>query len=129
MIKLTATSFATRQDLAEFARRVCDGMSAHRALNYGDNGIGAWGDPTWKPHGPPMCALPRDYATRNRPAVVSIQIDGERKAVRCICTDISPAGIVDLNPAALLALGFEPDADVRIEGAEVVLSDLSPVGV
>jgi hypothetical protein len=48
------------------------------------------------------------------------------KKVNCTCLDIAPSGVVDLNPAALLALGFNADDDIEIEGATVTALAFAP---
>lgn len=113
---MKATSFATRQDLAEFARRVTRGMSPVEALNYGDNGVGAWQDPCWHVTGDPICALPHPWVHNQQ---VTVTIPQLNKSVVCFVRDRAPSGIVDLNPAALKAFGLDPDADIEYEGATV----------
>lgn len=113
---MKATSFATRQDLAEFCKLVTNGMSAHEALNFGDNGVGAWQDPCWMPHGPAICALPHPW---NHNQQVRVTIPQLNKSVVCIVRDRSPSGVVDLNPAALLAFGLGADDDIAYENATV----------
>lgn len=116
-MKLRATSFATRQDLAAFAKAVTHGKTAKEALSFGDNGIGAWGTSTWDPKAHPMCALPSRIGHAYRPFKITLPND---RSVIAECTDISPPGVVDLNPAALLLLGFDADADINIPDVDVI---------
>ena len=113
---MKATSFATRQDLANFCRLVTNGMSPQHALNYGDNGVGAWKDPCWHVSGPPICALAAPWQHNQE---VNVTIPQLNKTVTCIVQDRSPEGVVDLNPAALKAFGLDPDADIAYDGATV----------
>lgn len=107
-----ATSFATRQDLARFAAYVTAGHSPQAALSVGDNGIGSFGDATWRPDGPPMCALPHGLGHRGMKVHVTLSLP-ETKPFDCICADTSPAGVIDLNPAALLAAGLSADHELN----------------
>jgi hypothetical protein len=86
---------------------------------FGDNGVGKWADPTWKPLGDPICALPAPLAVHNQ--VVLVRLPGSARGARCFVRDVSPVGVVDLNPAALVALGLDPDDDLKVEGATVEL--------
>ncbi|MGZ5506917.1 MAG: hypothetical protein ACXWKH_11115 [Limisphaerales bacterium] len=117
-MKLTATSFATRQDLANFCRAIMKGKNWRQALSIGDNGIGAWDTPTWDPDGPPMCALPKGIARAHGQFKITMPESITPAIVSC--EDISPPGIVDLNPAALKALGFHPDTDLKLDNVDVV---------
>ena len=85
--KARATSFATRQDLAHFAKCVTDGGTAKGCLNVGDNGVGAWGDDTWRTTGPAICALPATVAGHNKNVRVTLSI-GDKKPFECICRDV-----------------------------------------
>jgi hypothetical protein len=116
-MNLKATSFATRQDLANFGACVTRGGSVQDCLNVGDNGVGAWGDPTWEPNAiPPIVAMP---SPTPKHALVNVTMNG--KTVECIVKDRSPHGVVDLSPSALKAFGLDPDtelltqADVEIQ--------------
>lgn len=107
----TKISVATRQDLARFAKCVSKGESAAKCLAVGDNGVGYWGDDTWKTKGPAICALPAAVAVHNKKVRVTLSI-GHGKPFVCICRDRAPAGIIDLNPAALIAAGLSRDDDI-----------------
>lgn len=109
---LHATSFATRQDLAAFARAIEHGHTAHEALAVGDNGLGAYGDATWNPDGKAIVALARTVAGHNRRVRVRLFNEGHKQAFDAVVRDIAPAGVVDLNPAALIAAGLGPDTEL-----------------
>lgn len=111
-----ATSFATRQDLAAFCRAVTQGRTPREALSIGDNGMGAWGDATWKTSGVPICALPRAVAGHNTRIKVTLSV-GHRQPFVCFVRDVAPAGVIDLNPAALIAAGLDADTDLNDENA------------
>jgi hypothetical protein len=106
-----ATSFATRRDLAAFAICVSSGESVRHCLSVGDNGVGKWNEPTWKPHGDAICALHHSIARHNAIVVVQLSI-GHKRPFRCFVRDVSPVGVIDLNPAALIAAGLDQDADL-----------------
>lgn len=116
-MNLKSTSFATRQDLAAFAKAVTDGMTAEEALSVGDNGVGEWQDSTWEPDAnPPIVAMP---SPTPRNTMVSVTMRG--KMVECIVKDRSPAGVVDLAPSALKAFGLDPDTELLDEAIVEVL--------
>lgn len=107
-MKLKATSFATRQDLAAFSACVTKGNSVNDCLNVGDNGVGAWNEQTWEPHSmPPIIAMPSPAA---KDSLWNVTMNGE--TVQCICKDRSPSGVVDLAPSALKAFGLDPDTEL-----------------
>ena len=115
---MKATSFATRQDLAAFARRAAQFLTRSQldeCLSVGDQGIGAWGDATWHTTGQPMCALPHPWQHNERVRVTIPQLG----SVECLVMDRAPTGVVDLNPAALFALCLPPDEDIEYDGAIV----------
>jgi len=124
-MKVIASSFADPADVRAFERAKASGMSDEEAFRYGDNGIGCWGDNTAQEH-TPMCALPPDdmeakwgsvAAAKHRRVLVSL---GD-EPVECILADRMPwkrnikngAGI-DLNPAAVKALGIRKGAMVQV---------------
>jgi len=108
-MKLRATSFATFKDLVGYIRCRDAGGSARSCLWLGDNGQGAWGDTTAQLH-TPMVALSRaNGAQKHRK--VRVTVDG-CKPFNAIVGDIGPSGVVDLNPAALLAAGLPIDAEL-----------------
>lgn len=114
-----ATSFATYQDLVGYIRCRNAGGSIEGCLSKGDNGIGAWGDVTAQVH-TPMCAVPtaemrRKWGSANfaRGKRISVVIDGIGSVV-CEVRDKGPRGVVDLNPAALVALGLPQDRELNV---------------
>jgi hypothetical protein len=50
-------------------------------------------------------------AVHNKKVRVTLSI-GHKKPFECICRDIAPPGVIDLNPAALIAAGLDPDDDI-----------------
>lgn len=128
-----ASCFATLSDLRAYNAAIAAGKTEQEALALGDNGIGCWGDNTAQTV-TPMCALPPEImlttwgsndAARRQPVLVTLASDPSRSAV-CIVADLDehiaiPAQAngrdyqtrngtgIDLNPAALQALGFDPE--------------------
>lgn len=110
-----ASSFADPTDVAAFRRCKAQGKSDQECFAVGDNGIGKWGDDTTA--NVPMCALPPDdwlsFGAAARGKKVLVIANG--KEVVCELRDTMPsranikngAGI-DLNPAAVKALGLTP---------------------
>lgn len=107
-MNLKATSFATRQDLAAFGACVTKGNTVEDCLNVGDNGVGAWNDPTWHVDAIPSIVAMPSPTPRN--TLVNVTMNG--KTVECIVKDRSPQGVVDLAPSALKAFGLDPDAEL-----------------
>lgn len=124
--QVKASSFADPADVAAFKKCKRDGgywrkgvwnpgSSDEHCFACGDNGIGKWGDDTTAPI--PMCALPPDdwkpLGQKARGAKVRVTASG--KTIICELRDTMPwkknikngAGI-DLNPAAVKALGLKP---------------------
>lgn len=113
--QVKASSFADPADVAAFRRCKARGKSDQECFKVGDNGVGKWGDDTTGKT--PMCALPRDdwrhLGDKARGARVEVVANG--KTVVCELRDTMPwkknikngAGI-DLNPAAVAALGLRP---------------------
>jgi len=115
------TSFATEQDLRRFKACIAEGKGERECLKVGDNGLGASGLVTCQ-RKTPMCALPRreiiaKFGTPSKSwkALVRVHVFG--KTVDCQLADIAPARVCDLNPAALVALGLKPNADISVAGA------------
>lgn len=113
--QVKASSFADPADVAAFRRCKAKGMSDQEAFKYGDNGIGKWGDDTTGPV--PMCALPPEdwLPLGNKARGAKVRVCANGKEVICELRDTMPrkknikngAGI-DLNPAAVAALGMNP---------------------
>ena len=122
--QVLATSFADPEDVAAFRRCKAEGNSDEYCFSLGDNGIGCWGDDVTGAQ--LACALPPEIwlakwgskeAAHNRPVVVS----ANGRLVTCLLQDTMPhlvnikngAGI-DLNAAAVKALGFSPPLKVLV---------------
>lgn len=110
-----ASSFADPADVVAFRRCKAQGKSDQECFKIGDNGIGKWGDDTTEPV--PMCALPpedwKPLGDKARGAKVRVAANG--REVICELRDTMPAknhitngAGIDLNPAAVEALGLKP---------------------
>lgn len=113
-----ATSFADPADVRRF--RVCKqkGHSDTYCFNYGDNGIGAWGDNTAQEK-TPMVALPPEHMIEKfgrwqkaHKAKVLVEVNG--RTTEAIVADRMPfrkyrryENMIDLNPAALKKLSLK----------------------
>ena len=113
--KVKASSFADPVDVAAFKRCKAKGGTDQECFKVGDNGIGKWGDDTTGPV--PMCALPpEDWEHLGSAARgAKVLVVANKASVVCELRDTMPhkahiqngAGI-DLNPAAVNALGLRP---------------------
>ena len=113
--RVNASSFADPADVRRFRACKATGKSDQECFKLGDNGIGCWGDDTTAEV--PMCALPpedwKPLGPKARGAKVIVNANG--REVTCELRDTMPrkanikngAGI-DLNPAAVAALGLHP---------------------
>ena len=115
-----ASSFADPGDVARFHRCKRAGGTDQQCFKVGDNGIGCWGDDTTGPV--PGCALPREdwkpLGTRAHGAKVIVTANGKTITCRLMDTMPSRANIkngcgIDLNPAAVKALGLIPPIKIR----------------
>ena len=117
-MNVIASDFASLKDLAAYKAAKKKGVSDKEAFKVGDNGLGCWGALTAQEL-VPMCALPPDdmiekfgSVAKARNARVKVTI--KDKTVLCTLADRMPwkknirngCGI-DLNPAALKALGLK----------------------
>lgn len=121
---VTATSFADRTDLALYHRLINEGETPAQARRLADNGVGKWGDDTTSTT-IPMCALPRDdwvakWGSGNQARGKTIRVAYKDKVIVCELRDTLPAkkniknGVgIDLNPAAVMALGLKPPIKVK----------------
>lgn len=120
-----ASDFASLADLAAFQRAKAAGMSDKQAFAVGDNGVGCWGDVTAQEH-QPMCALPPEVMIEKWGSVKAaahkrVRVDLGHKSIICILADRMPhlenitngCGI-DLNPAALKALGLRSPLKIAV---------------
>lgn len=115
-----ATSFADPADVRAFRRCKQRGKSDNYCFSYGDNGIGVWGDNTAQ-ETKPMVALPPEHMAEKfgdwrkaKHAKVVVEAPNG-KTVNAIVADRMPwrkgrkyENMIDLNPAALKALGLKP---------------------
>lgn len=110
-----ASSFADPADVAAFRKCKAQGKTDQECFKVGDNGIGKWGDDTTADR--PMCALPpedwKPLGAKARGAKVLVKANG--KSVVCELRDTMPAkrnikngAGIDLNPAAVKAIGLKP---------------------
>jgi len=111
MTRMRATSFADPADLRAFNRKVGE-IGTQAALEYGDNGLGAWGRSTVAGTGP-CVALHPGTPGFSRGRLVRV-VFGERH-VDCDVRDIAPAGVIDLNPDACEELGLKPPISVLVD--------------
>lgn len=124
-MKLRATSFATRQDLAAYIKCRDAGNTASHCTSTpggGDNGEGKWGDPTWRTDRA-YCALgPSLRKKHGRVRVTLTLLDVTLDPFECIQGDGGDEGIIDLNPGALKLAGLDPDIELDCS-AEVEFLD------
>lgn len=115
-----ATSFADPGDVERFRRCKKAGGTDNDCFQKGDNGIGLWNDDTSQGSGP-SCAIPPDdmivkwggvLNAKHRKIVVEL---ASGKSVICTLKDRLPwkrnihnGAVIDLNPDAVTALGYEP---------------------
>lgn len=131
MITLRATSYATRQDLAAYSACRDSGHTAAHCTSTdggGDNGFGAWGDPTWRTD-QAWCALGPSLTIKHRRVAVTlfdkktwVQL-GQR--FECRQGDDGDEGDIDLNPGCLAAAGLPPDTELDAT-AQVEFLDTEP---
>lgn len=110
-----ASSFADPADVAAFRRCKDQGNSDEVCFHVGDNGIGKWGDDTTS--NVPICALPPDDWRHlgDKARGAKVLVTGNGRKVVCELRDTMPAKAnvtngagIDLNPAAVEALGLTP---------------------
>ena len=115
------TSFATYQDLVNYINCRDAGGTSDHCLNVGDNGRGASGKTTAQIH-VPMCALNSadlhakwgtTAAAWGKQVRVTLNGMGHGNAFECEVADLGPAGVIDLNPAALIAAGLPEDTELE----------------
>ena len=117
--KVLASTFADPADVASFQKCKLKGGTDQECFSVGDNGIGKWGDDTTA--NIPNCALPPEdwmfLGTKARGA--KVRVTANNKTVICELRDTMPhkANItngcgLDLNPAAIRALGLEPPQEI-----------------
>jgi hypothetical protein len=116
-----ASSFADPADVKAFNECKAKGNSDSYCFQFGDNGIGCWGQSTVEGTGP-SCALPPEYMTErwgSKSAAKNKRVRVKRKStgdvVECVLKDVMPSvanlankAKIDLNPDACAAIGLEP---------------------
>jgi hypothetical protein len=109
--KARATSFSGLSDLRAYIKCRDAGGSPEHCLSVGDNGLGAFGQvmATLKVA---YVALPRGVAVEGKMVTVTLNGMGHGNPFTCIVGDIAPAGVVDLNPGALIAAGLPSDTEL-----------------
>lgn len=119
-MKSRATSFATLKDLRGYIECRDNGGSQTFCLNKGDNGEGMWGDNTAQLD-VAMVAIPTSEmkkkwgsikAARGRIVRLRLLGAGHKKWFNAECRDAGPIGVIDLNPAALVAAGLPSDTEL-----------------
>jgi hypothetical protein len=114
-----ASSFADEADLAAFKRCKVRGGSDNYCFNFGDNGIGCWGDSTVAGTGP-CCALTKatmvsKWGSMKGAKHKPVRVQKGEKQVTCILKDVlGVAGRIDLNPDACEALGISIPAHTPV---------------
>lgn len=109
-----ASSFADKADVHAFAKCRQRGLSERYCFREGDNGIGKWGADTTADR--PMCALPyEDWEHLEHPAGTLVLVTANGKTILAELQDTMPhrasitnGAVIDLNPAAVQALGLTP---------------------
>lgn len=112
--QVMASSFADPADVLAFRKCKAQGKSDQECFKVGDNGIGKWGDDTTADR--PMCALPPDdWKALPNPRGAKVIVRANGRTVECELRDTMPAKKnikngcgIDLNPAAVKALGLKP---------------------
>lgn len=115
------TSFATYQDLVAYIKCLQAGGSTNACYSKGDNGVGASGKTTAQIRRP-MVALPsselkKRWGSHKMAWGKKVRISyGSRKAEAEVA-DLGPEGVCDLNPAALMAMGWPEDYELNVPGS------------
>ena len=125
-MKVKASSFADKADVAAFKKAKAKGMSDQEAFKFGDNGIGFTGlDCT--DESIPFVALPREdwmekFGTKAKASRQPVNVTIKGKTVRCLIGDTMPSRAnikngcgIDLAPGAQKAFGLKPPFTVPAE--------------
>jgi hypothetical protein len=112
MNRYLATSFADPADLRAYNRALREGKTPAQALEVGDNGLGAWGNPTTTGTGPCVALATRVEGFRPHRMV---RIFYGEKHVDAEVRDIGPAGRIDMNPDCCEELGLTPPVKVMVD--------------
>lgn len=113
-VRSKASSFADPADVATFLEcKKKTGKSDLYCFQFGDNGIGQFGEITAQEH-TPMCALHADdmkakWGSVNAAAHREVLVSANgREVVVSVEDRMSAPGRIDLNPAAAKKLGLKP---------------------
>ncbi len=121
-----ATCFADSSDVKKFKHCKAQGNSDKFCFgaggDFGDNGIGVFGDSTEEGSGP-ACALHAEdmrakwgtmQAARNKP----VRVTANGKDIICFCRDqlghVHKDVVIDLNVDSIRALGMEPGPNFSV---------------
>lgn len=120
MTSAKITSFATYQDLVAYIRCLQSGKSTNTCYNYGDNGVGASGRVTAQQKTPmvalPAAVLKAKWGSTKAAWGKKVRVHLRDQSAIAEVADLGPTGVCDLNPAALIALGLQPDAELSAVG-------------
>lgn len=118
-IRARSTSFATLKDLRGYINCLLKGGSPTYCYNKGDNGTGYAGANTAQLDKPLVAIPPAEMRKRwgtTKAAhlkFVRVKLDiGHKQPFLAQVGDIGPVGVVDLNPAALVAAGLRSDTEL-----------------
>lgn len=121
-MRAKATSFATLKDLVGYIKCRNGGGSITGCYLKGDSGVGAWNDVTAQLD-VPMVALPpsemvkkwgQSKLARGKKVRVRLLSSGHGNEFVCEVRDKGPNGVIDLNPAALVAAGLPSDTELSV---------------
>lgn len=105
----TGTSFADPADIAAFKRCKAKGFSDMVCFQYGDNGIGLWGDSTVEGTGPSVALAKKRWEHLWHPAGTKVLVRYKDKVVEAQLKDSSGTrDVCDMNPDTCAALGLKP---------------------
>jgi len=116
-MKAKATSFATYKDLTGYIKCRDSGGTQSACLRKGDNGIGYCGDITATTKKAmvaiPAAAMIAEFGAtaKARGKRVRVTVQGAKPFFAEV-RDIAPAGIIDLNPGALIAAGLDQETEL-----------------
>lgn len=121
MTTARATSFSGLKDLVAYIDCLLAGGTETHCYSKGDNGRGAWGDVV-ATIAHPMVALPvsemeakfgHGNSHEAKGKLVTITLQGGQP-FQAQVMDKAPAGVVDLNPGALIAAGLPMDTELDV---------------
>lgn len=119
MTTARATSYSGLKDLVAYIDCLLAGGSESHCYSKGDNGRGCWGDVVAQLK-TPMVAIPAAEMVKKfgdsahaRGKLVTVTLQGG-KPFDAEVRDKAPDGVVDLNPAALVAAGLPSDIELDV---------------